>query len=152
MAHIVYIDLSAKMEQWNRDSAIAISNDTCKVYLVRAKEKQRLRRLLIELHDGRSTQYRALAVLVYLVVRYDLSDIKRIVIDKDYSGRQAEATIKNLLLQLLRRENPDLKGSIIQFDYVAGRDADIQARAVFRRERKPDRVLRFAEIEKVLRG
>ena len=152
VAHIVYVDLSAKMEQWNRDSAIAVSNDHCTVCLVPAKVKQRLRRRLIEAHDGKSTHYRALAILIYMMVKDNLADITRIVIDKDYTGRQAEATIKNLLLQLLRRERPGLTGRFVQFDYVAGRAADVQARAVFRRERQPDRVLRFAEIAQALRG
>jgi hypothetical protein len=66
VAYIVYIDLSAKVEQWTRHSAVAVSNDTSWVLLVPSKVKQQARRMLSARHGTKNLQYRLLAVVVYL--------------------------------------------------------------------------------------
>lgn len=151
MAHIVYIDLSAKVEQWTKASAVAMANDMSRTLWVSSKVKQRTRQLLIERHGSKSIQYRVLAILVYLVVREDLPNIRQIVIDQDYSGSQAEATIKTFLLELLRRDLPNVKARFVRFENVAKSRADVLAKQVFDGKIKPDRTVRFAEIEQVLR-
>jgi len=91
-----------------------------------------------------------LAVLVYLAIRDDLPNIQQIVIDQDYSGRQVEATIKNLLLHLLRRDKPNVKAGFVRFENVKGSRADRLARQVYKGKTKPDRVIRWGEVERTL--
>lgn len=152
MAHAVYIDLSAKAEQWTRASAVAMSNEGCRVYMVSGKVKQRARRLIRERHGGKSDQYRLLAALVFLVVRDDLPAISQIVIDQDYAGQQAEATIKNLLLRLLRKEKTGITAGMVRFAELRGSRADRLAKQVYDGERPPDRVVGWSELEAVLKG
>lgn len=40
MAHTIYVDLSAKVEHWTKASAVAASNDHCRVLIVTGKVKQ----------------------------------------------------------------------------------------------------------------
>ena len=91
-----------------------------------------------------------LAVLIYLAVREDLPNIRQIVIDQDYSGRQVEAMIKNLLLNLLRRDKPRVKAGFVRFENVKGSQADRLARSVYRGKAKPQRVIQWAEVEEVI--
>ena len=127
--HIVYIDLSAKAEQWTQSSAVAITNDLSWVCLVPGRVKQRIRKLLAERHGTKNLQYRVFAAMIYLTLRGRLSVIQQIVIDKDYHGVRAEATIKNLLLAHIRKELPGAKGDLIRFANVKGSEADLLAEA-----------------------
>ena len=147
---IVYVDLSAKAEQWNKDSAIALCNDVQRVYLITRKVKQQLRQRLIQQHGKKSLTFRTLAVLVYFMLREDLAHVQQVVIDRDYSGNQAEATIKTLLLALLYKHKPDLHSGFIRFENIAGHNADVFARETFQGKRKPDRVVTFRELEELL--
>jgi hypothetical protein len=151
MAYVAYVDVSAKIEQWTKDSAIALSNGKSRVYLVKSKVKQRLRQLLTKQHGGSSVNYRIFALLVYLVARDELNDIVQLVIDKDYTGKEVEATIKNLLLALLQNDKPELKAGFIRFENVRGRNADILARNVYQGVVLPTRVVGFQEIEALLK-
>ncbi len=147
---IVYVDLSAKVEHWTKASAIAVSNGGSRVYLITGKVKQRLRRLLAGRHGRQSLQYRVLALFVYLAVRDQLPRIRQIVIDRDYSGAEAEATIKNLLLPLLQRDRPTVTAGFIRFENVKDKPADILAREVFENRRAADRVVSFQELMAIL--
>jgi len=69
--------------------------------------------------------------LIYIVVLADIDQISQIVIDKDYHGAQAESTIKNLLLELLREVHPQITAGYIRFENVKGNPADIHAKLVY---------------------
>ena len=113
MSQIVYVDLSAKVEHWNTDSAIAIADGFSTSYLVPARVKQAVRRRLTELYGTKSLTYRALALFIYLAVHEHLLIIHQIVIDRDYTGDRAQGTIKNILLNMLRRDKSDLTHGVI---------------------------------------
>jgi len=150
MPYVAYVDLSAKVEQWTLDSAIAVSNGTARALLVPARIKQEARRFLNERHGTKSTQYRVLAVLVYLAVRDDLPNIRQLVIDLDYSGQAVEATIKNLLLTLLRQSMPDVSAGYIRVENVKGSKADHLARQVYQGKAEAIRVVSWAEVRAAL--
>ena len=152
MGYVLYVDLSAKVEQWTKDSAVAISNDHCRVYLVPKKVKQKASALINSLYGGKSDQYRLLAVLVYLAVKPDLQHLDYVVIDKDYAGVQAEATIKDLLLALIRRDNAEVTATYIRFAEVRNSRTDKLAKQVYDGKTAPDRVLSFNELASLLRG
>jgi len=151
VAYTAYVDLSAKIEQWPKNSAVAMSNGVSKAYLVTGEIKQRARALLTTLHGRKTVRYRLLAALVYLAVKEDLRDIRQIVIDKDYGGTDAEATIKNVLLRLLRSDKPDTPAGFVRFDNVKGSQADELARQVYNGKKKPTRIVIWAEMESILR-
>jgi len=91
-------------------------------------------------------------VLVYLAVKPDLQHLDYVVIDKDYAGVQAEATIKNLLLALIRRDKAEVTATYIRFAEVRNSRADKLAKQVYDGKTAPDRVLSFNELASLLRG
>jgi hypothetical protein len=152
VAVTVYVDLSAKLEQWTQASAIAKANDEyCRVYFVPSKVKQLARQRIKELYGATTVQYRLMAVLVYLVVREPLMTVDYIVIDKDYAGEKAEGTIKNILLDLVRKDRPETTAGMIRFQNVNGSRADRVAKQAYDGKIQPDRILKFREIAKFLR-
>ena len=151
MAYVVYVDMSAKSEQWSKDSAVAMANGKSKAIWVPARVKQYLRQALVDQYGGKSLEYRVMAILVYFVVRDDLKNISQIVIDRDYTGEQIEATIRNLLLNLLRHDLPNINAKYIRFDNIAGSKADKLARRVYEGKASYESVVTIAELETVLR-
>lgn len=152
VAIIVYVDLSAKLEQWTLASAIAMANDDqCRVFYVPSKVKQQARQRIKELFGATTVQYRLMAILVYLVIQESLSTIDYIVIDKDYAGEKAEGTIKNILLDLIRKDRPNVTAGMIRFQNVKGSRADSMAKQTYDGKVAADRILKFREIAKFLR-
>jgi hypothetical protein len=63
------VDLSAKLEQWTKDSALAVADGAHYVYLVPSSVKQLARQQLTTIYGRQSVRYWLLAALVYLAVR-----------------------------------------------------------------------------------
>jgi hypothetical protein len=147
---IVRVDLSAKVERWEQDSAVAACNGLARVYLIPGKVKQQLRQWLFSRYRRNSATYRAFALFVYLAIREDLGSIEQVVIDQDYSGAGVEGTIKNLLLDLLRADRPEVTAGFIRFENVADSRADVFAREAFQRKRAADRTISFDELLSIL--
>jgi hypothetical protein len=144
----VYVDLSAKIEQWTKDSVIAIANDQIAVLLLKSRDKQLLRSLISSRYGNKhkgSVQFRLLALLVYVAIRPTLGENTEIVIDRDYSGEVAENRIRNHLLQLLRRHGR-FRARAVRFGAVKGYRADILARDTYRGKRRPDGVIDLNEM------
>jgi hypothetical protein len=104
----------------------------------------------LQRHGKKSLTFRVLAVLIYFLLREEMHHVRQVVIDQDYSGSQAQATIKTLLLELLYRDHPDLKSGFIRFENVAGHNADLFARETFQGKRAPDQVVTFKELVRLL--
>jgi hypothetical protein len=102
------------------------------------------------MYSPKSVPYRLLAVLVYLVVRESLSTIELIVIDKDYEGPPAKATIKNLLLALIRQDKADATSGMIIFDNVKGSRADKLAKQIYDGQETAERVVSYEEVKRLL--
>jgi hypothetical protein len=147
---IVYVDLSAKVEQWERDSVVAACNGVARVYLIPGRVKQQLRRWLMSRYRRTSIHYRAFALFVYLAIREDLAAIDQVIIDQDYTGADVEGTIKNLLLDLMRAGKPGVTAGFIRFENVADSTADVYARETFMRKRAPDRTVSFEDLLAIL--
>ena len=145
--YVGHIDLSAKLEQWTKDSAVALSNSSCIVLFVSKEIKQRARDILIDRYDRRTVRYRLFAILVFLVIQDELSHLDHICIDRDYEGDTAEATIKNLVLHLLRQNGNERAASFIRFANVKGSSADKTARRAYLGKELPTRRLVWEEIE-----
>lgn len=152
----VYIDLSAKLEQWAADSVVAMADGGENVLIVPAKVKQAAREWLKEQdrHPRRETVYlyRLLATLVTLIAGPELDSIDGIVIDDDYPGASSAAAIKNELIPLLKQKQPDFMGRQVFFQQVKGSRADRLARRVFLSKRREGRIVTLGEIQKVWRG
>lgn len=151
---VVYIDVSAKIENWTADSVLAVTNNLVRVFVIPAKVKQEARAWLRDRFPDRRGSYHALillAILVRLIVDSDLSEIEFIVIDEDYPGDGAQAKIKNELVPLLRHERPDFNGKRILFQRVKGTKADRVAREIYQlRNRRRYRHITIEDIRAVI--
>jgi hypothetical protein len=149
----VYIDLSAKLEQWAADTVIAMADGGETVLIVPATVKRAARDWLKE-EDRHSRQeavylYRLLAVLVSLIVWPELDTIDGIVIDDDYPGPGPAAAIKNELIPLLKRQRQSFMGRQVFFQRVKGLRADRLARRVFLSKQREGRVITLQEIQEM---
>jgi hypothetical protein len=146
--YAVSVDISAKLEAWDKPSLIAVANDHTRVLLVTPATKQAAARLLAG--SGEPVQYALMAVLAYLVVRHEIDHLSSITLDRDYSGEVAERIIARRLLALLKRDRPKLKASAVRIGNVAESRADRLARAAYKGLRRPDGEITLAEIEALL--
>lgn len=146
--YAVTVDISAKIEAWDKPSVIAVANDHTRALLVTAETKQAAARLLKG--NAEQPQYVLMAVLTYLLVRPELDRLSSITLDQDYSGEVAERRILRRLLSLLRQDRPKLKARALRMKNVAGSAADRLAREVYRGLQLPDGEITLAEIEALL--
>lgn len=146
--YAVSVDISAKIEAWDKPSLVAVANDHTRVLLVTPATKQAAARLLAG--SGEPVQYALMAVLAYLVVRHEIDHLSSITLDRDYSGEVAERIIARRLLALLKRDRPKLKASAVRIGNVAESRADRLARAAYKGLRRPDGEITLAEIEALL--
>ena len=146
--YAAYVDISAKIEDWDKLSVIAVSNGYSKALSVTPEVKQAALRIM---GNSEPPQYVLMAVLTYIAVLPDIEHFTSITLDQDYSGEVAERTIRGLLLGLLRRQRPKLKASYVRMKNIAGSVADKLARATYKGRRLPDGEITLADIEAVLR-
>jgi hypothetical protein len=152
MPYVVEVDLSAKVEQWSKNTAVAFSDGIQGSILVESSIKRAARDWLKTWYPNRGTafyQYNLLAAFVYLLIKPYLQQIEHVVIDKDYPGEKNEGLIKVFLLNLLNREDPSLRGRFISFREVKGSAADVLARRVYLGDKEADRKITIKDIQQL---
>lgn len=102
----IYIDQSGKIEYTNKDTVIAYANKKQKSLLIKAKDKRKIKEIFREAGKPYIFVYKTFAILIYLLIKKDLPKIQRIVIDKEYAGK--EPLIKDFLLQIIRKKSKTL--------------------------------------------
>lgn len=147
MADTVYVDVSAKIEDWAHDSFIAIANDQAFVLLIKASTKIAAAGLVA---DGDPVQFTLLAIFTFLAVRTYSGSTQRIVIDQDYSGEAAAHIIRRKLTALLRREDPNFKGKRMSIKNVKGSQADRLARAAYKKRIPVNGEITLADVISVM--
>jgi len=144
----VYIDLSAKTEEWRLDSVVVMSNGGDTVLIIPSKVKRDARDWLKEQDRHKRKEavyvYRLLATFVFLAVGPGLNSIEQLIIDDDYPG--AGAAIKNELVPLLQQKQRDFQGRQIHFQRVKGSQADQLARSVFQSKQREGYLVTLQEI------
>ena len=154
MPYIVEVDLSAKVEQWSKNTAVAFSDGIQGSVLISRRVKQAARDWLKIRHPGRRNAYyvyNLLAAFIYLLIKPYLEQIEQVVIDKDYPGEESEGLIKVFLLNLLHRDDPSLRGRFIGFREVKGEAADMLARRVYLGDKKADRKIAIKDIQQLFK-
>lgn len=149
----VYIDLSAKIEEWRLDSVLAMTDGGETVLIITSKVKREAREWLKE-EDRHSRReaiyiYRLLVSFVFLAVKPELHSIDRIVIDADHPGAGPSAAIKNELVPLLQQISTRFRGKQIHFQRIKGSRADQLARSVFKSQSRNGRQISLQEIKGV---
>lgn len=143
----VCVDISAKIENWEKPSVIAVSNGHSRALVISAEVKQAAARLL---SGSEPPQYTLMALLSYIVIAPDIERLSSVILDQDYSGDVAERIIRRLLLELLRRHRPKLKASAVRMQKVAGSNADKLARAIYKGKLQANGEITLEDIQDVL--
>jgi hypothetical protein len=143
----VCVDISAKIENWEKPSVIAVSNGHSRALVVSAEVKQAAARLL---SGSEPPQYTLMALLSYIVIAPDIERLSSVILDQDYSGDVAERIIRRLLLELLRRHRPKLKASAVRMQKVAGSSADKLARAIYKGKQQANGEITLEDIQGAL--
>jgi len=141
----IEIDQSGKIEQLNKDTVIAFSNNTQYAVLIPKDLKQKLFRTYKGL--VKELRYRLFCVGVYFCLKDYLKEKELITICCEYAGK--ENLIKSFLLDYLRKGYSAIDPKIIRFGKI-GKQSHAHAVAidVFRGNRKPNRILSLNEVEK----
>lgn len=141
----IQIDQSGKVEQTDKDTVIALSNDEnnqSKTLLIKAKDKRKLQEIFRENKIGKLFVYRVFAGLVFLLIK-DISKTSQVVIDVEYHGK--ENLIREVLMEFYSRAKilpPDIVfrriGNTPRVHYAAYN--------VFIGKLKPDVIVSLAKI------
>jgi hypothetical protein len=148
----VCVDISAKLESWDKPSVIAVANGYTRALLVRPEVKRQAAKLLKSSlsSPAEPVQFTLMALLTYIAVLPDIDRLSKITLDRDYSGEVAERRILRRLLSLIRRERPNFRATALRMDTVADSRADRLAREVYRGLRRPDGEILMSDIESAL--
>lgn len=136
------IDQSGKIEQTNKPTVVALSNNESKTIRISAVEKQKLIKAILELgRPNKTYSYQILAALIFILLKN--KKIVRVSIDTEYSGHTA--SVKEVLLQLFQKkkiEAPDIRFGLI------GKNSPAHALAIkiFRKKQKPDLIVKASNL------
>ena len=135
------IDQSGKIEDTAKLTIVAFANGKAKSLKISAVQKRKVVLTLREFSLGKTFIFRIFAGLIFLLIKDEKAP--EIVIDREYPGH--EATIKELLLQLFRKNS--LPAPVVHFACI-GKQSEAHRIAVetFRGKRKPDLIVEAREV------
>ncbi len=117
MAHIVEVDQSIKFENTKRDTVLAFSNAITFTLLIPASAKQDCVTLLRKKITSGSTLYTQLfATCLFLLLRNHMNQLGMVIIDGEYTGKEAQ--IKQHLLHLFRNRGYKVDSQQITFGSI----------------------------------
>ncbi len=146
MTHIVEVDQSGKIEFTGDDTVLAYANGKQFSVLIPATVKRECLLVLREQGYSGDTLYTLLfATALFFLLKDDLSNLSRIVIDIEYTGREAQ--IKQHLYSLLERAGYGIEQERVEFALI-GKQSSAHALAIttLRRRIKADRTLTLEEL------
>ena len=141
------IDQSGKIEQTNKTTVIAYSNDNQFALVIPARLKRRIQEVF-RLHGFSSlfTYYLFSVGLFYLIQHLEKEE--NITIDTEYPGKEKIITsfLKHLLI---KNKKPDHR---ISFARIGNRPpAHYAAKDVFDKKKKPDKTLRLEDVIRAIK-
>ena len=144
----IEIDQSGKIEQLNCDTIIAFSNS--KQYAVALPKPVKRNIFLAYKTHTKQLRYKLFCIGIYWCIRDYLREFSLVIIDCEYKGN--ETLIKSLLLNLIRSEYKEFDDKLIRFGQIGKQsNAHTVAIDVFRKHRKPNRIMNISDIESLLR-
>ncbi len=143
----IEIDQSVKIEETNKATVLAFSNDKEYAILILGKTKRALQELFRVRGKPRIFIYETFAAGIVLLLKNDINKYEIIIIDQEYPGKNK--IIKNMIYRMLTRFSN--KRPEILFKRIGKKSkAHGTAHHTTSKERKPDRVVKFDEIKKLI--
>ena len=138
------IDQSNKIEFGRKPTALALTNDHDYTVLIPVKERGLAFGALADHDDRKSAMLMLFSAALYFVVR-ELPLGATVTIDTEYTGW--ERYIRNILLQWLHQERPDIVAEHLVFQPVGKSSrAHKNALAAHRGDMSADRILRADDL------
>ena len=145
----IEIDQSGKIEATNRKTIVAFSNSTHRSVSISSKDKKVLQKFFREAGKPEMFIYRVFAILCFYLIKEDIKKIDSIIIDLEYLGK--ESVVKDLILSLIRRNNPSFDKSKIKFSSITKKSrAHWEGYEVFKGKRKANKNLNYKDILKYI--
>ena len=136
----IEIDQSGKIENTNKDTVIAFSDDNFGSLLIKAKDKREIQEIFRQAGKPRVFIYKLFTILIFLLIKNHLKKVEEIVIDEEYPGKSA--LIKDLLLREIRKIRPRFPKENISFRQIGKKSkAHNIAYNTFKKKRKTDKGL-----------
>ncbi len=142
----IEVDQSGKIEQTNRDTALAFSNEISYTVLIPARVKREAISLLRATGRRGKTLYISLfAAALHQLLKDYLDRVDLIVIDVEYEGNEQD--VKLALLNLIWQRHPTYPAANITFRRIGKKSAaHKKALATYRGVGMADRTLKVEEL------
>lgn len=142
----VEVDQSGRIEVLTKDTIIGVSNGAQLSVLIPAQVKRAVTEVLRSREvKPKMISLRLFAGGVFLALENIKDEVDRVVIDVEFPGREGE--IRGLLLKLIQRRYPEFGKERILFRHITKKSrAHNVAITTYRRKRRPDRVVTYAEL------
>ena len=145
----IRIDQSWKIEDTSKHTVIASSNSKSFSVLIPANDKKKLQELFRDAKKPRIFVYKTFSILVFCLIKNHLKDLDSIEIDKEYPER--EDLIKDFLLQMIWNKQSNFDKNKIRFVNVTKRSKSHKlAYSVFRKKKKPNKVVSYKDVLRYL--
>ncbi|KPJ54897.1 hypothetical protein AMJ47_02380 [Parcubacteria bacterium DG_72] len=132
----IKIDQSGKIEDTRVNTALAFSDGRRKTILIDRREKRKLQEIFRKNNKHHVFIFKTFAILIFLLIKNDLTEIQRIGIDLEYPGK--DYLIKDYLLTMIRKYRSFDKRDIIFIKVDRKTKAHELAINVHRGHIKPD--------------
>ena len=143
----VEINQSNKIEQTNKDTILGLANEKTFTILISRKTKRKLQEEFRRQGKPRLFVYRIFIAGIVLMLKYaQLKNLSRVVIDKEYWGK--DKMLKNMFLEMGSRFFTEIPE--VSFEKI-GKKSKIHSICylTMKGKYKADRVIRLEEIRKL---
>ena len=145
----IEIDQSGKIENTNRNTIIAFSNDISSSILITGKDKREIQRIFREAKKPRIFVYRLFATLIFILIKKHIRRINQVTIDLEYPGKSY--LIKNYLYQEIRKIKPNFPAENIVFKRIGKKSkAHYVAYGIAIGKKLPNKIVSIKEISKFI--
>jgi hypothetical protein len=144
----IEIDQSGKIEQLNKDTVVAFSNEHQYSVLIKKSIK---REIFVKYKSKvKNLRYKLFCLGIYYCIKNYLNNYHSMVIDFEYQGK--ENLIKSILLYYIRSTCGQFNSKLIRFGSIT-KNSNAHAAAIdaYRGHRKPNLILTLKDIEKWLK-
>ena len=112
----IEIDQSGKIENTNKNTVIAFSDDIFGSILIKAKDKKEIQKIFRKIGRSRIFVYKLFAVLIFVLIKKYLKKIDQITIDDEYPGWDFQ--IKDYLLIQIKKSKLNFNKNDINFKRI----------------------------------
>ncbi len=146
------VDMSGRIEETNRPTAIALANDVNECILISERDKraviETLRRQKPE-RERKLIHIRIFSTLLYLLLRDHFQRLSVVTIDLEYPGYERD--IKDWVMTLCRRNNVLVHHDQIEFHRVGKKSpSHLLAYQTYKGQKPPNRRITAQEILRIL--